>query len=312
MNGYADVEVRTRRTVVDDLRARGDLWEPVRGSVGLKGTAMRLFQCARSAVRRVAATLAPEEWRVPDLMSLDTLERADYFASFPQWLTVASHLTGDADRLLTVAQQGSAAVPAARAPGCAALPPALCYHTYAHHAQSMVNEGVRMRAGGTCWRHEGAGLNPLARAWSFTMEEAVFLGTGADAKSFAQAGLDRTLALAAAWDLPVRVVPATDPFFAPTAAGKATLQKLQGLKREVVFEGPSEPPLALASANEHRGFFGEAFSIRLADGTPASSACVAWGIERWLLALLQVHGPRRALRLLAAHASTPAQEARLS
>ena len=38
------------------------------------------------------------------------------------------------------------------------------------------------------------------------------------------------------------------------------------------------------------GFFGEAFGIRLPDGSAAASACVAFGIERWTLAFLAAHG----------------------
>jgi len=48
--------------------------------------------------------------------------------------------------------------------------------------------------------------------------------------------------------------------------------------------------VAAASFNPHERFFGEAFDIRLADGSPAASACVAFGIERWLLAFLAAHG----------------------
>jgi hypothetical protein len=56
--------------------------------------------------------------------------------------------------------------------------------------------------------------------------------------------------------------------------------------------------MAIASFNNHETFFGEAFSISLARyghptsdrATPAWSGCVAFGIERWLLALLVEHG----------------------
>ena len=38
-------------------------------------------------------------------------------------------------------------------------------------------------------------------------------------------------------------------------------------------------------------FFGDAFDIRLEDGTAAHTACTAFGLERWLLAVLVRHGP---------------------
>jgi len=44
--------------------------------------------------------------------------------------------------------------------------------------------------------------------------------------------------------------------------------------------------LAIASLNFHRNFFGERCRIKTGDGKPAFTGCVAFGIERWLHALL--------------------------
>ena len=61
------------------------------------------------------------------------------------------------------------------------------------------------------------------------------------------------------------------------------MQKLFPQKEEMVY-GRS---LAIASLNFHRNFFGERCGIRTADGEPAFTGCVAFGIERWLHALLE-------------------------
>ena len=100
----------------------------------------------------------------------------------------------------------------------------------------------------------------------------------------------RALALAAALGLDGELAEATDPFFAPTARGRALLQRVKGLKQELLLRVGDER-VAAASFNLHERFFGEAFDIRLADDAPAASACVAYGVERWLLAFLVAHGP---------------------
>ena len=43
---------------------------------------------------------------------------------------------------------------------------------------------------------------------------------------------------------------------------------------------------AVASFNLHETFFGRRFGITAADGGPAWSGCVAFGLERWLLAVV--------------------------
>src|SRR5207247_2179199 len=87
-------------------------------------------------------------------------------------------------------------------------------------------------------------------------------------------------------DLPIAWQNATDPFFDPSRNPKFLAQKLDPVKTEMVFGGE----LAIGSINFHRNFFGETFGIRR-EGEPAFSGCVAFGLERWLFALLRRFGP---------------------
>ena len=47
--------------------------------------------------------------------------------------------------------------------------------------------------------------------------------------------------------------------------------------------------LAIASLNRHHDHFGTAFAITR-DGAPAYSACLAFGLERWLFAITHRYG----------------------
>ena len=69
-------------------------------------------------------------------------------------------------------------------------------------------------------------------------------------------------------------------------------------------------PLAIASFNDHELFFGDAFGISLADGMPAWTGCVAFGLERWLLAVLASYGvdPRNWPLTLTTHEQTRSLE----
>jgi hypothetical protein len=93
----------------------------------------------------------------------------------------------------------------------------------------------------------------------------------------------------------VEIIQASDPFFAPTARGKAALQRIKALKHELIVRFPDGRPLAIASFNNHEQFFGESFGISLENGEAVASGCVAFGIERWLLAVLAAQGVDRAM-----------------
>lgn len=281
--------------IVNALRAKGELWESAPGVVGLRGDALGLYRGLDALIAQVAATTdGPpcEEWAPPPVVALSTLARASYFASFPQWLTLAAHLRDDVESLERVARSDDP-VSAARnacAPAEAALPPAVCYHVYAALAGRTLVVPAMVTAQCTCWRHEGARLRPLARGWAFTMREGVCVGDAATTSEFRARGAERARALAEALGLRATLEEATDPFFAPTSRGRKLLQQVKGLKQELMLPVGDEA-IAAASFNLHDSFFGEAFGIRVADGSPADSACVAYGLERWMLAFVAAHGP---------------------
>jgi seryl-tRNA synthetase len=291
--------MRTAEQVVVELRTRGELLEAGPGLVGLRGDVLWLYDRLAELVRRAAESAADdarvggacERWRPPAAVALSTLARARYFESFPQWLTLAAHLREDTASLERVARAPDPASEAcdACAPAGAALPPAVCYHVYATLAGRTLSAPVCVSAEGICWRHEGDRLRPLARGWAFTMREAVCVGDADGVAAFRERGIERARALAAALSLDERLEEATDPFFRPTARGRELLQRLKGLKQELRLP-IGDDTVAAASFNLHERFFGDAFDIRLADGSPAASACVAYGIERWLLAFLVAHG----------------------
>ena len=277
--------------IVATLVARGELWEAAPGIVGLRGDTLALLGAIEQAIARLASAETRDEWRVPSAIALKTLARADYFASFPQWLTLASHLDGDEAVLERLAAHPDPAVAAgdAAAAAEAALPPAVCYHAYAALAGRTIASPTLLTAQGTCWRHEGARHAALERGWAFTMREIVCLGTAEDTAAFRARGIQRAKVLAEDLGLEAVLVEANDPFFAPTARGKALVQRLKALKHELLLP-IGDRSIAAASFNHHERFFGEAFAIRLAGGEAASTACVAFGLERWLLAFLSAHG----------------------
>ncbi len=287
---------RTATDVVQQLIERGDLWVASPGFVGMRGATAGLFRAIERIAGEVGGRLGPEVWRTPAVVPFETLDRADYFASFPQWLSGLSHLSDDPVDLARVASHSSPAKIAHErmVPQPAALPPAVCYHTYAVLAEKTLSRPVLMTAQGTCWRNEESGFQPLVRGWAFTMREAVCVGEPEVVEQFRLRATQSLRDLALRLDLTAELHPASDPFFASTAEerarGKALLQRIRELKHELQVDLGGRRALAIGSVNHHASFFGEAFDISLPNGGPAHSACVAFGLERWVLAVMLAHG----------------------
>ena len=234
------------------------------GVTALRGDAAALLRDLERAIATLCGLETSDDWRVPPAIDFATLARAEYFASFPHWLTVASHLRDEEDALRAVAERGEPAVlrEASAAPK-AALNPAVCYHIYAALAGTSIDQARIVTAQAECWRHEGTRHAALERGWAFTMREIVCIGSDDDARAFLERSTERVTDFARSLDLEPTLVVATDPFFAPSARAKHVLQQLKELKHELLLPIGASNTIAASSFNLHETFFGEAFDIRL-------------------------------------------------
>jgi len=259
------------------------------GQASLSGPLLDLERRLERLFLAWASAEGAAEHRFPTFLPACELGKLDYFRSFAHLVTFpvaldpehanlerfvrGEPLSGDGEIRLTRA-----------APIRDVLTPAACYHFYVAFQGESLAAPRHVTTRATCFRRE-AQYAPLERQWSFSMREIVCLGTSDEVKAFLAR---REAAVEALWrriDLPLEWKHATDPFFDPSRNPKHLAQKLDPVKREMVFQDR----LAIGSSNFHRNYFGEAFSIRRG-GEDAFSGCIAFGIERWILAIVTRFG----------------------
>jgi hypothetical protein len=212
----------------------------------------------------------------PPLMRVGDLHRIDYFQNFPQLAIVGSGLRPD---VLERQGEGSAVPAADLLDAEYALPSAACYNVYFDLAGAEITEPVKVTTVATCFRREDH-YDALRRLLGFSMREIVCVGDRESVLGHLSEFKARLLTYFADVGLPIDVEVASDPFFDASGA-RALVSQLFPTKEEFVFNGS----LAIASVNFHRNFFGERCDLRLPDGSPAFTGCVAFGIERWISAL---------------------------
>ncbi len=123
------------------------------------------------------------------------------------------------------------------------------------------------------------------------MREFVRIGSPTDVREFRDGWLQRAVAIAGRLGLPNRVERATDPFFGRGGTMLAQSQHDQSLKFELRIPGcsPAEST-ACMSFNDHQDHFGEVWGLRNAGGEILHTGCVAFGLDRLVLALFSTHG----------------------
>lgn len=224
----------------------------------------------------------------PPLLRTADLARFDYWTNFPHLALVATGARPERAADLAAGPHEEIS-PELLAPAGYALPSATCYAAYLHLAGRTLAGPARITAVGTCFRREDH-YDGLRRLLGFSMREIVCVGDRDTVLDHITRSKARLAAFADRLGLPLAVEAATDPFFQKDAA-RTLMQQLFPVKEEFVYggtgdgDGGSGGGLAIASVNFHRNFFGERCEIRLPDGGPAFTSCVAFGLERWLAAL---------------------------
>ena len=240
-----------------------------------------------------AAGETPEVMRFPPVLPRRQIEDLGYLKSFP-------HLAGSVFAFEgTEAQARAMAEIAGRHEDWSAhqhasdlcLTPAVCYPVYPAVGRRgpLPAGGVTIDPGASyVFRHEPSG-DP-ARLQMFHMRELVRIAEPEVVQSWRDGWRDRALTLLRALGLDADFDVASDPFFGRSGRMMAATQREQALKFEILVQIAGPEPTAIASFNYHQDHFSGLYGITTADGGEAHTACLGFGHERIVLALLQTHG----------------------
>jgi seryl-tRNA synthetase len=244
-------------------------------------------------VTRIAAQDGPESLAFPPLLPRRQLESIGYLKSFPHLAGSVFGFEGDE------AQAGEMQEAAGRHEDWSGfqemtdlvLVPAACYPVYPAIAArgALAPGGVMVDAGDSyVFRHEPSG-DP-ARLQMFHQRELVRIGEPETVLGWRDTWRDRALELLGGLGLDVASDVASDPFFGRTGRFLAASQKEQALKFELCAPIAGAEPTALASFNYHEDHFTSTYDIEMEGGGIAHTACLGFGEERIVLALVRKHG----------------------
>lgn len=288
------------RDIDAELARSGEVLDLGEGLTGLRGATLALFRFFEREFMKLALEFGAEEQQYPAMIPAEVLAEVGYFDHFPQHVTFCAHLPPSLPLLESVASEARAGAggPAASFAGRLAAPrhvltPGVCLPCYRQQRGAVLGEGrvLALTMQNHVFRYEGASFRPLARAWDFTVRDVVFFGGYEELNRLRGEVIDRALGLCRELDLEVTVELAHDPFFLDASRDKAIYQRMGEVKYELLFQLPHRgEALAASSFNLHRDFYTSVYDTRRADGSLAESACMGFGLERWLYGFLSQKG----------------------
>jgi len=234
-----------------------------------------------------------EVMRFPPVMSRQQLEKSGYLKSFPNLLGCVCALHGSEPVIRAAAErleQGGDWTAALSASDLV-LSPAACYPVYPIAAArgALPAGGWQFDIEADVFRHEPS--RSLDRLQSFRMREFVRIGSPQEIVAYRERWLSRAPQIAADLSLPHTLDVANDPFFGRVGQMMAVSQRQQALKFELLIPyHAGAVPTACMSFNYHREHFGLVWNMQDERGEPAHTSCVAFGIDRLVVALFANHG----------------------
>lgn len=255
---------------------------PVTAEAGLAALGPEAVALRAALERRFLAwadDYSAEQAIYPALIPVADLDRLDFFRNFPHLATLASGLAAEVEEHYSTSDGTEAVPPEHLQPARYALPSAACFNVYLHLRGRSLEAPLYVTTAANCFRREDH-YDGLRRLLGFHMREIVCVAEREVVLDYLAHFKTRVTDFFAELELPIEIVPSSDPFY-DSGGARALMAQLFPVKQEMVYDGT----LAIGSINFHRNFFGERCDIRTADGEHAFSGCVAFGLERWITVL---------------------------
>lgn len=271
------------------------------GLTGISGDLLRLYRYFEDCFRTMAQEFEAQDQHYPVMLPNKLLHDVGYFSNFPQHVTMCCHFPDRLPVLENIAQQAkdTSSEGLAESFGVAlddpghVLTPAVCLPCYSQHAGLRIEGGDvhRITVQNHVFRYEANRFSALSRGWDFSVRDIVFFGSGSDLLALRAEVMERVFALCEILDLDVSLELANDPFFLDAGRDKVVYQRMGEVKYELLFHCPGrDAPLAASSFNLHRDYYTSTYDIAFEDGTRAESACMGFGLERWLYGFVAQKG----------------------
>ena len=244
-----------------------------------------------AAITRLAVADHITKVTFPPCINRQVLQKSLYIDSFPQLSGTVFSFNGDdaAHRELSARIKEDKPWGDLQTMTDCCLTPAACYPVYPTFSGTLPPEGEIVDVQNWVFRHEPS--EEPTRMQAFRVREYVRLGSAEVVVTWRDLWLQRGLDILLSLGLPVKAEVANDPFFGRGGKMLAANQREQKLKFEVVCPVISaEKPTALCSFNYHQDKFGSIFNIKTSTGETADTACLGFGLERIVMALLKTHG----------------------
>lgn len=226
--------------------------------------------------------------RFRSFISRKTLERCNYVHTFPQNQYLVSEFPHNLNAIRGLRENNS--YDQYTQPSEFLLSPAVCFHCYEELQDQTLTEPIVITANAPCYRHEAQWRVNNYRRKEFYMREIVYVGPSQFVEDTRHQLMDRIWWIFDEMGFHGKVETASDPFYFVEDQDKGLHQLFTKMKYELVVVLKNGESFAIASFNNVAHSLCSVYNIKSESGEYMHSGCAAFGLDRWVYALLVEFG----------------------
>jgi hypothetical protein len=251
--------------------------------------AVSLFELLDRIFVKLALRHQAKLRKYSSMISIKTLEKCRYIPSFPQNIHFVSEIPHQLETLERVKEANNLEDITRLSPF--ALSPAVCFHCYEELSGYQMNHPVVLTAIGNCYRHEAPWRLGKHRLNEFSMREIVLFGDAKFIESERYSIMEEVWLLFESLGLTGKIETASDLFYFSEDDAKSQHQLMANMKYELIVNiNGGRESFSIASFNHMGDTLCKPFKVHHVGDKPMNSGCIAFGIDRWVYALLAKYG----------------------
>lgn len=262
------------------------------GQIGFGEKGKFLFDFFDSKFSEIAYELGAIEKLYPVLLPLDAYAMTGYVRKTPQYAIFCSTVN---ERLRDL-ERTDAAIYNKKVKEIIkeprfALSPSACFHTYIEYKDKTLKDNTIVTFKQNVFRNEGRlNYNETGRLCDYHVREIVMIGSNEIILEMRDKIMQKSKELMSKLQLIGDISLASDSFVVPKMQMYRKIQHIDKSKYEMHLNISPDKSISTASYNLHGKAFTDPFNISVENCEDTVTACVGFGLQRWVLAFFLQHG----------------------
>lgn len=258
------------------------------GQIGFGEKGKFLLEYFDLMFEKIASQLGAIEKMYPALLPIRGYAKTGYLKKTPQYAMFCSGINDSIESLeQTASSVNENNVKKIVKEPEYALSPSACFHTYIEYENKTLNNNSIVTFRQNVFRNEGRlNYNEIGRLCDYHVREIVMIGSNEFVVEMRDKIMGKSVDIMKKLELKGDITLASDSFVVPKMQMYRKIQRIDKSKYEMHLNVNESKSISTASFNLHGKAFTDPFNIRVEGVEDTVTACVGFGLQRWVIAFL--------------------------